>query len=754
MGKRAQIIVDKALRLKEDNQSEPKRLKLNQCNEEPCGSGHPQNTTSKEVDSSGTNIMNTEHKEPENLEFQCQNNEDLLEEIAIPDEDSLEEMVIDNNYNNYELNNIEQEIQNEDSDDSMKDRDYIPDSESVSSLEEGEVDLLFDEEEIERKQKLKQEKENWKGRSKKGRNNKYPGQTFATRKKLKDANKTHYTVKGKLKEAKQFIDYKCSCLKKCSEKLSGDEKGIYFKNFYDLASYDLQTSYIAATVKEMPIKRKRAKNGPGKSYTRVYMLGKVEVCRDTYINTYQISTKRVNTALEKKRSSHIKDERGKSGGKKKVDEEIINLIINHIKKFPTYVSHYSRSETEAKFLPYDLTESKMYELYIADNHPKVSFQFFKNIFYKHFNLKRKPPIKDTCNKCDMYSSQVKNAQDENQQLVLKQQHDVHLERAQLAREQLNKDMREASKNRHIETLCYDMEKVLGLPKLPTNIVYYKRQLSIFNEGIHSGSTNTPYCFLWKEGVAGRGAQEVGSCIKKFIDVHLKKGVEELILWSDSCGGQNRNIKIVIMLKTVLMQHPTLNVVYFKYLESGHSFLPNDTDFGQIERALKNQVRIYTLKDFMSVIGNCKKHHKFVINLMESDDFYSTEDIEKQISNRKLTTNKEKVSWLKTKIIKLEKSKPNSIFLCESHSPEENDFKEIDILKITRGKKIPIDPQKLKVLYPEGKAISKKKWDDIKTLLKFLPKDAIDFYRVENIENFEDDIEGFGSKTDFDYEDAV
>ncbi|CAG9814699.1 unnamed protein product [Phaedon cochleariae] len=348
MGKRAQIIVDKALRLKEDDQSEPKRLKLNQCNEvganiqnfenkktnnqiiqvpnleDPTITESSQNIIIKEIlvfkspiekiqiprlcssgihtdenkenelrnkhsplnlkvivegvpiidefnegivishpISPGTNIMNTEHKEPENLEFQCQNNEDLLEEIAIPDEDSLEEMVIDNNYNNYELNNIEQEIQNEDSDDSMKDRDYIPDSESVSSLEEGEVDLLFDEEEIERKQKLKQEKENWKGRSKKGRNNKYPGQTFATRKKLKDANKTHYTVKGKLKEAKQFIDYKCSCLKKCSEKLSGDEKGIYFKNFYDLASYDLQTSYIAATVKEMPIKRKRAKNGPG-----------------------------------------------------------------------------------------------------------------------------------------------------------------------------------------------------------------------------------------------------------------------------------------------------------------------------------------------------------------------------------------------------------------------------------------------------------------------------------------------------------
>lgn len=114
--------------------------------------------------------------------------------------------------------------------------------------------MLLDEEEIARKQKLK-EKEAWKGRSKKGRHNKYPGQTFATRKKLNDSNMNHSTVKGKFKEAKQFIDFKCHCLNQCGTKLQ-EEKEILFHKFYDLASYDLQTSYIAGAVKEMLIKRK------------------------------------------------------------------------------------------------------------------------------------------------------------------------------------------------------------------------------------------------------------------------------------------------------------------------------------------------------------------------------------------------------------------------------------------------------------------------------------------------------------------
>nr|CAI5856084.1 unnamed protein product [Callosobruchus analis] len=58
---------------------------------------------------------------------------------------------------------------------------------------------------------LEEEGKNWKGRPKKGRRNKYPGQTFSTRKKLKDLNSTHYTVKGKLKEKKMFINFECSC---------------------------------------------------------------------------------------------------------------------------------------------------------------------------------------------------------------------------------------------------------------------------------------------------------------------------------------------------------------------------------------------------------------------------------------------------------------------------------------------------------------------------------------------------------------
>ncbi|XP_050309753.1 uncharacterized protein LOC126745792 isoform X1 [Anthonomus grandis grandis] len=297
-----------------------------------------------------------------------------------------------------------------------------------------------------------------------------------------------------------------------------------------------------------------------------------------------------------------------------------------------------------------------------------------------------------------------------------------------------------------------MQKVLGLPKLPTNLVYYKRQLSIFNEGIHCASTNIPYSFIWREGIAGRGAQEVGSCLKNFIDLHPKENIRELVLWSDSCGGQNRNIKIVLLLKKILEKcWVALQKIQLKYLESGHSFLINDTDFGLIERPLKQQVRIYTLNDFKSIIEDCKTNNKFVVQQMECNDFFSIEDIEKKITNRKLSVKSKKISWLKTKAIRLIKEKHFSIFFKYDHS-EDNCFQEVDISKTTRGKKTNHPKfEDLKRLYPNGKPISSKKAADIKSLLRFIPTDAKVFYKVDAIKDFLDDIDGFSEDVDFEVE---
>lgn len=258
--------------------------------------------------------------------------------------------------------------------------------------------------------------------------------------------------------------------------------------------------------------------------------------------------------------------------------------------------------------------------------------------------------------------------------------------------------------------------------------------------------------MWVEGEAGRGSQEVGSCLRRFITEEVHRGVKKLILWSDSCGGQNRNIKLVLMLKSILEHHPTLETVTMKYLFPGHSFLPNDSDFGDIESALKLQQRLYTPEDYMTVMEKCRKKNPLIVHRMHHVDFVGTSKMEDIITNRKKDVRKTPVSWLKTRVIEITKNTPFSIFMKQSLDGE---TVEVDIYKKPqRGR-----PSSIKTfnelcvpLWPNGKPLSVEKLNDLKSLMKFIPNDARHVYRLLfSNADIEDDIEGFNGPLDFEVE---
>lgn len=136
-----------------------------------------------------------------------------------------------------------------------------------------------------------------------------------------------------------------------------------------------------------------------------------------------------------------------------------------------------------------------------------------------------------------------NAQIENEgSESLKQKLEAHQKQAESARNHMKLDMKKAAETPSLSVLTFDLERTLPLPRIPTNIVFYKRQLWLYNCGIHCGSSNKRFYFVWLEGQAGRDAQEVGSCLRKFICERLDQGTKELILWSDYCGRKNGTLK--------------------------------------------------------------------------------------------------------------------------------------------------------------------------------------------------------------------
>lgn len=607
--------------------------------------------------------------------------------------------------------------------DSDKDKEYLPDS-SSSDSSQGEATC----------------------RPKRGRKSKY-GISRQENKMKRNRNEGHFNYKG-LKVRKDFQNFVCNCTGKCHETSSVEFRRQQFVKFWELGSYDAQTTFIAAHVSEQEVSRRYGKTQARRTYSRTYRFGDFKVCRGMFVHTLSISTKRVDTALKKVRSDSVVDKRGKKqGAHNKISQQKTEEVVNQINKIPKYTSHYRRERSDAEYLPPGLTLQEMYEVYKAEAVEPVSFSTYRRIFLKKFNLKFKHLKKDTCNKCDIFAAKIAGVSSETDKQPLKEDHKRHIDMAEEAQHLMKNDMKRAKDDDSIECLSFDMEKTLPLPRIPTNIMFYKRQLWLYNCGIHGGKNNKGYCYVWTEGTAGRGAQEVGSCLLFHIQNNIPGKIEELVLWSDSCGGQNRNIKLTLMLKSALDAHSSLKRIRLRFLVSGHSFLANDSDFSDIESALKHQQRIYLPDDYIRVMKSCRKKNPLVVTKMTQ--FLGTQDIEKMITNRKVDTNKEKISWLQTREILLEKEKPCSIFLRTSFSGE---FSEIDIQKRQTGRPSTTFLQSLSPLWSNGKPIPAPKLQDLRSVMDLIPGDARDFYSdLLGASEVEDDVDGFSGLPDFECE---
>ena len=91
--------------------------------------------------------------------------------------------------------------------------------------------------------------------------------------------------------------------------------------------------------------------------------------------------------------------------------------------------------------------------------------------------------------------------------------------------------------------------------------------------------------------------------------------------------------------------------------SGHSYLPNDRDFGSIEIARNKTAHIYVPEDWERVVRQARHKNPFQVIKMKPEDFVSPTALTKLIVNRKKTVTNEKVEWLKIRWIRVSSDKP-------------------------------------------------------------------------------------------------
>lgn len=109
----------------------------------------------------------------------------------------------------------------------------------------------------------------------------------------------------------------------------------------------------------------------------------------------------------------MKDQRGKHSNHRKVPADDVDIIRKLITMFPAYNSHYSRSDSQKKYLNPDLNLSKMYRLYktYCNEHGiyPQNESFYRKVSVEQFNISFHRPINDTFGKCNKLQIKIEVA---------------------------------------------------------------------------------------------------------------------------------------------------------------------------------------------------------------------------------------------------------------------------------------------------------------------------------------------------------
>ncbi|KAK4879276.1 hypothetical protein RN001_007422 [Aquatica leii] len=149
------------------------------------------------------------------------------------------------------------------------------------------------------------------------------------------------------------------------------------------------------------------------------------------------------------------------------------------------------------------------------------------------------------------------------------QKEVNEHHAEAVNAYLKKDQDKNIAKKIVNTRCYtfDLQQCLPIPFLQSSVAFYKRQLKTFNLTFHNA-----------------GSGEVTS--------------EKVILYSDTCGGQNKKSHVAAMLLTVIQKTKNLKVIDHKFMVSGYSHIKCDVDHALIEK----QKRCYLRKFVTPMTG--------------------------------------------------------------------------------------------------------------------------------------------------------
>ncbi|KAF2366337.1 hypothetical protein FHG87_002899 [Trinorchestia longiramus] len=116
---------------------------------------------------------------------------------------------------------------------------------------------------------------------------------------------------------------------------------------------------------------------------------------------------------------------------------------------------------------------------------------------------------------------------------------------------------------------------------------------------------------WLEREGKRGANEICSCVLEFLKTQNLSAIEHVKTFSDCCGGQNRN-RTRISFMMWACRNFDMKRWEHRFMEPGHSYFPNDSDFDKIGKRKKKYEPIYCKDTHIALIKESQPKAQFKV----------------------------------------------------------------------------------------------------------------------------------------------
>ena len=524
----------------------------------------------------------------------------------------------------------------------------------------------------------------------------------------------------------------CTCPKACFVLLGEEAVQQIFTHYWRIADHDSQTAYLSKMVTSKPTSSPQAGNSRRK-FTREYTVmadgTRTVVCKKAFLSIHNICEKRVSYMLKMMGETGVApvDRRGKKTPHNKTPDDVMQLVDEHILSLPTCTSHYSRAKSRNKvYLPPGYSHSRCYDRFKAwcdqkgvPDDKQIALDGYSRRFAT-FNIGANPPTVDSCSWCDKNDAELAVAmvnQDEYLQRKLRHARALHDAKSNVAQSIMKTFEGDVNEDRF--ALAMDLQQTLATPRLATNVAFYKRKMWTYDFCVHDLTSKiTPALYVWNETVAKRGSCEIGSCLIHYIETVIPEYVKHLVIFSDNCGGQNKNLNLCLLFLRFVHSGRFHTIKHF-FLMPGHSQMSCDRDFGNLENYFKGR-DIYTTDHYVQLMSEARQGRPFNVVKMSSEQFLDLQPLQSKLTKTQVA----KAKFKEGRMFKFSAEFKQGMAIWQSYSDEIETPTQV---RLQKGRRETYDPAtfdltsvSLPVKYPEGVQLSLEKLADLNHLLAFVP----------------------------------